>query len=366
MNYSRFSYINPNDIDLFGTLNRNRALTQAEVSYLFAKRGIIYGKDTPRELLAKEFSSFFHSSYDYHLIEAALATDHKKSAVSGFSLDGIKELSDRQILNKLDPLQSGLIDKLENGQDEVNVDSVVYKRNGVFSRQIDIKYSIYDFTKNAFNRRDRREATVIIKPISDSGSLYIEFPNTKEISHLVEYNILPALTNTFEDSKKTKIELKGITNQSHRKFFFDNLIRDIQEYEYDTVIDIFVTKGENPETSDNSSSEKHSITSVASIRKASFSGQGLMDVPELDNLLNKGFHIYRVVWQCISPEGEKFVFESKFTNPDECLGFAYQLKGRKLENDKIEHCSATETLKLNREIYFSAVRSLDKTIKLGE
>ncbi|MGJ0137228.1 hypothetical protein ACRQ4L_17855, partial [Acinetobacter pittii] len=244
----------------------------------------------------------------------------------------------------------------------VNIDTVTYKRNGTKSRQIDIKYSVYDFTKNAFNRRDRKEATIIIRPLADSESVYIEFPNVKEINHLVETQILPTLTETFTGSNKTKIELKGITNQQHRKFFFDNLIRDIADFEYDTVVDIFVTKGESPE----SSKDKSAITSVASIRKASFSGQGLMDVPELDNLLIKGFHIYRVVWQSISSEDEKFIFEAKFTNPDECLGFAYQLKGRKLDNDKIEQCSQTETLILNREIYFSAVRSLNKTIALGD
>ncbi|MGJ0136868.1 hypothetical protein ACRQ4L_15970, partial [Acinetobacter pittii] len=118
MNYARYSHINPNAIDLFGTLNRNRALTQAEVAYLFAKRGIIYGKDTPREILAKEFSSYFHSSYDYQLIESALVVDHKKTAVSGFSLDNIKGLSDRQILNKLDPLQRNIIDNIETDQEE--------------------------------------------------------------------------------------------------------------------------------------------------------------------------------------------------------------------------------------------------------
>ncbi|UFN52369.1 hypothetical protein LPS07_12335 [Acinetobacter pittii] len=362
MNYARYSHINPNAIDLFGTLNRNRALTQAEVAYLFAKRGIIYGKDTPREILAKEFSSYFHSSYDYQLIESALVVDHKKTAVSGFSLDNIKGLSDRQILNKLDPLQRNIIDNIETDQEEVNIDTVTYKRNGTKSRQIDIKYSVYYFTKNAFNRRDRKEATIIIRPLGDSESVYIEFPNVKEINHLVETQILPTLTETFTGSNKTKIELKGITNQQHRKFFFDNLIRDIADFEYDTVVDIFVTKGESPE----SSKDKSAITSVASIRKASFSGQGLMDVPELDNLLIKGFHIYRVVWQSISSEDEKFIFEAKFTNPDECLGFAYQLKGRKLDNDKIEQCSQTETLILNREIYFSAVRSLNKTIALGD
>lgn len=358
MNYSRYSHINPNAIDLFGTLNRNRALTQAEVAYLFAKRGIIYGKDTPRDLLAKEFSSYFHSSYDYHLIESALAIEHKKTAVSGFSLDGIKNLSDRQILNRLDPLQANIIESIKTNQKDVNVDTVVYKRNGTNSRQIDIKYSVYDFTKNAFNRRDRKEATIVIKPLAESESVYIEFPNIKEIDHLVESQILPTLTNTFTDSHKTKIELNGITNQTDRKFFFDSLIRDITNFEYDTVIDIFVTKGENPE-------ENAEMTSVASIRKASFSGQGLMDVPELDNLLSNGFHIYRVVWQSLSTEGETFVFEAKFTNPDECVGFAYQLKGRRLESGKIEACSLTETIILNREIYFSAVRNLHRTILRG-
>ncbi|WP_119689305.1 hypothetical protein [Acinetobacter nosocomialis] len=106
MNYSRFSHINPNDIDLFGTLNRNRALTNDEVSYLFAKRGIIYGKGTNRELLAREFSSFFHSSYDYHLIESSLISENKRnSAVSGLLLDNLDNLSKRQVLGKLDALE---------------------------------------------------------------------------------------------------------------------------------------------------------------------------------------------------------------------------------------------------------------------
>ncbi|WP_111891630.1 hypothetical protein [Acinetobacter sp. MB5] len=361
MNYSRYSYINPNAIDLFGTLNRNRALTQSEVSYLFAKRGIIFGKDTPRDLLAREFSSYFHSSYDYLLIEAALAIDRKKTSASGFSLDGVKSLTNRQIVTKLDQLEDSLKRSIQKDQDEVNIDTVTYKRNGISSRQIDLKYSVYDFTKNAFNRRDRREASIFIKPLDHSESIYIEFPNIKEINYIVETQILPSLMNNFPGSQKTKVELKGITNLEHRKFFFNKLIRGIEDFEYDTVIDIFVTKSEDPEDNE----KKSPITSVASIRKASFSGQGLMDVPELDNLLTKGFHIYRVIWQSESSEGETFVFEAKFSNPDECLGFAYLLKGRK-SDDKIEQCSLTETLRLNREIYFSAVRSLKATKELGE
>lgn len=363
MNYSRFSYINPNDIDLFGTLNRNRALTNDEVAYLFAKRGIIYGKNTSRELLAREFSSFFHSSYDYHLIESALATENKRStAVSGLSLNNLDDLTDRQVLNKLDSLESQFIDDLTN-QEEIDIDKVVYKRNGLKSRQININYSVYDFTKNAFNRRERKEAAIMIRPIEGGNSLYLEYPNSKELDNLVESQILSHVINQFSQPSKTKIELLGITDNLLRKQFFDNLIRDIEGFEYDTVLDIYVTKENSSNTDDLAI-----MTSVASIRKASFSGHGLMDVPELDTLLGKGFHIYRVIWQATSKEDndEKFVFEAKFTIPDECAGFSYFLKGRKLQNNKIEQCSHTETMRINREIYFAAVRSLNSINSPGE
>lgn len=363
MNYSRFSHINPNDIDLFGTLNRNRALTNDEVAYLFAKRGIIYGKGTSRELLAREFSSFFHSSYDYHLIESSLLNDNKRnSAVSGLLLDNLDNLTKRQVLSKLDSLEGQFNTDLMK-QEEIDIDKVVYKRNGQQSRQININYSVYDFTKNAFNRRERKEASILIRPIEGSNSLYFEFPNSKELEHLVDTQVLTSIIKQFAKPSKTKIELLGITDNLLRKKFFDDLIRDIDGFEYDTVVDIYVTK-ENSSNIDNSSL----MTSVASIRKASFSGHGLMDVPELDTLLGKGFHIYRVIWQAISKENndEIFVFEAKFTNPDECSGFSYFLKGRKLANNKIEQCSVTETMKMNREIYFAAIRSLNSITSSGE
>lgn len=363
MNYSRFSYINPNDIDLFGTLNRNRALTNDEVSYLFAKRGIIYGKNTSRELLAREFSSFFHSSYDYHLIEAALATENKRSsAVSGLLLNNLDGLTTRKILNKLDSIEDQLVNDLKN-QEEIDIDKIVYKRNGIVSRQININYSVYDFTKNAFNRRERKEAAILIRPIEDSNTLYLEYPNSKELDNLVESQVISHIVKQFLQPSKTKIELLGVTDNLLRKQFFDNLIRDIEGFNYDTVLDVYVTK-------ENASSNETStiMTSVASIRKASFSGHGLMDVPELDTLLSKGFHIYRVIWQASSKENDEdiFVFEAKFTQPDECSGFSYFLKGRKLPNHKIEQCSHTETMKMNREIYFAAVRSLNSITSLGE
>ncbi|MCL6237202.1 MULTISPECIES: hypothetical protein [Acinetobacter] len=357
MNFSRFSFINPNDIDLFGTLNRNRALTNDEVAYLFAKRGIIYGKNTSRELLAKEFSSFFHSSYDYHLIEASLATENKRSAaVSGLVIDNLDSLNNRQILGKLDALETKITQDIEK-QEEIDIDKVIYKRNGTKSRQITVNYSVYDFTKNAFNRRERKEASIYIKPVDGSNSLYVEFPNTKELGQLVESQVIDAISDSFSKPSKTKIELLGITDNILRKQFFDTLIRDISEFDYDTVLDIYVTK-ESSSTDDPPSI----VTSVASIRKASFSGHGLMDVPELDTLLAKGFHIYRVIWQSRSVENDEdiFVFEAKFLQPDECTGFSYYLKGRKTNNDKIEQCSLTETMKMNREIYFAAIRSLNK------
>ncbi len=163
MNYSRFSHINPNDIDLFGTLNRNRALTNDEVAYLFAKRGIIYGKGTSRELLAREFSSFFHSSYDYHLIESSLLNDNKRnSAVSGLLLDNLDNLTKRQVLSKLDSLEGQFNTDLMK-QEEIDIDKVVYKRNGQQSRQININYSVYDFTKNGktlFTEKPYKNAAV--------------------------------------------------------------------------------------------------------------------------------------------------------------------------------------------------------------
>ncbi|WP_162901061.1 hypothetical protein, partial [Acinetobacter nosocomialis] len=246
---------------------------------------------------------------------------------------------------------------------EIDIDKVVYKRIGQESRQINLNYSVYDFTKNAFNRRERKEASILIRPIEGSNSLYFEFPNSKELDHLVNTQVLTSVIKQFAKPSKTKIELLGITDNLLRKKFFDDLIRDIEGFEYDTVVDIYVTK-ESSSTSDNSSL----ITSVASIRKASFSGHGLMDVPELDTLLSKGFHIYRVIWQAKSKDNddEIFVFEAKFINPDECSGFSYFLKGRKLPNNKIEQCSFTETMKMNREIYFAAIRSLNNINSLGE
>ncbi|MBD1219805.1 hypothetical protein IDM30_03675 [Acinetobacter seifertii] len=54
-----------------------------------------------------------------------------------------------------------------------------------------------------------------------------------------------------------------------------------------------------------------------------------MQSKELDELIDQGFHLYRISWECTqkgSIEPDLYQFEAKFTDAENCIGFEYSKK----------------------------------------
>ncbi len=66
------------------------------------------------------------------------------------------------------------------------------------------------------------------------------------------------------------------------------------------------------------------------ISKASLKGEGVLQSDEINQLYDKNFYLYRVVWQSKIKDlvgSDVYEFEATFTNPEKMTDFSYLIKG---------------------------------------
>lgn len=104
------------------------------------------------------------------------------------------------------------------------------------------------------------------------------------------------------------------------------------------------------------------------ITKVSLRGEGVLSSPELEPFFKAGFYINRIVWSCMNHAETSDIYEidAQFTNPDDCEGFAYVVKGVYKYNSKNTHnknkvsCDEYSNKKMLRLIEDAADQSLKK------
>lgn len=315
-----------NDKAMFDALNQSK-VTNDNVKNLFLRRGTIISKETTRKALALDFSKNFHGYKDFEYLSNIFGSIGRREKLSINILNADVERS--EIDNAVDEVCANL-------QKDGDLTDVNYTPNGL---EISIKYVKLDFKMSEFRQSSVREAKIQIEK-NDSGEYTTRFPqnsksrefNTKLLEHI----------NNLNSGKKAsldEISLEVVKDSSKRSEFFKELIVQMSKLKCIDVSDVYVThpaidavsQTDDDEDDDEGKDIDDAVTDIGyHISKASLKGRGVLDSPELIELLNNGFYITRIIWCSVYEDqydSDKYEFEAQFVDTENCKLFSYLVRG---------------------------------------
>ncbi|HHK2990490.1 hypothetical protein [Pseudomonas aeruginosa] len=293
----------------------------ADVREIFLSRGILISDNTPREDIALYFSSLNHDYYDHQRIASIFGGSVRKERTA---LARVKNSFDKE---KLEYVGGEVKKQLESTGAQVTC-AWIGK-----SYVLTIKYEEYNSNKSEFKQTIEREGVV---EIDLSGSdVVVRYSDNKFVSSAKEkfLDVLSAQVPEGEGFDVEEISLKGLSGEL-RTDFFKKLLVGISGYKPHDVSDVYVY---NPKSTPADSATDTDLG--VHITKVSFKGEGVLSSSELEAFFKAGFYINRVVWTCWASSERSDIFELDvhFSNPEECEGFAYVIRGVYKLNDKGSH-----------------------------
>ena len=344
----------PDDKDIYTTLQSSN-INNSVLEELFLNHFTLTSNRGEREKRALRFSRSTLSYNDYITIKSIFDKERKrKETTKGILLGTNLTLSDiRDFLEQEKPALKEL-----NHTSDLKIVPLGKKIS------IKVDYVVYDFSKNLFNGQDYLSTEIILN-FDKKSQVFIESTNDKIIDRWQRKIIEVIQKNTDKDAyEEIEISLFGIQDQEKKLKFYSDLIETISGFEYETVVDVYVSRKKDE---DNSSSEDQDETPSEDInryiKKASFKGSKLLDSETVLQLLAKHYHIYRIVWQSAdtSKINEMYQFEVRFNNPEDCTDFAYSVHGKFVDGvAKISTVPFEETKAITSNIFQKARQLMDE------
>ncbi|MEK5771186.1 hypothetical protein VXE29_11205 [Acinetobacter variabilis] len=345
----------PDDKDIYTTLQSNN-INNSVLEDLFLNHYTLTSNRGNRENRALYFSRSPLSHDDYLTIKNTFDKEKRRKETTKGILLGTN-LSFADIRDHLEAEKNILIDL--NHTSDLKIIPVGNKI------VIKVDYIVYDFSKNLFNGQDHLSTEIILN-FDRNSQVFIESTNDKNVDKWQRKIIDIIQKNTEKDSyKEIEISLFGIHDQEKKLKFFSDLIENIPGFTYQTVVDIFVSrKKEDNSPADETEEEEDTTEDVNRyIKKASFKGSKLLDSETVLKLLEKHYHIYRIIWQASdnTKPNEIYQFEVKFNNPEDCTDFAYSIHGKFVDRkSKISVVPFDETKPITSLIFQQARGLMDQ------
>lgn len=314
-----------NDKAMFDALNQTK-VTHEDMKSLFFKRGIIISKETKRKALALDFSKNYHGYSDFEYLSEILGSVGRREKVS---INIINTSINR------DGMEATIKSICEDLQKEGDVTNINYTDKGF---EISVKYVKLDFKMSEFRQSSSREAKIQVE-VNEAGEFITRFPQNAKARDFNERLIEKIKADNTEDpASLDEISLETIKDPSERSKFFKELIVSMPNYKCVDVSDVYVThpileaKKTSQEESDSEDEYEDDavIDTGYHISKASLKGRGVLESPELAELLSKGFYITKIVWNSVVEsfkDSDKYEFEAQFVDPDNCKLFSYLVRG---------------------------------------
>jgi hypothetical protein len=290
----------------------------ADVREIFLSRGILISDNTPREDVALYFSSLNHDYYDHQKIASIFGGVGRKERTA---LARVKNSFEQ---GKLEYVGEEIKRQLEAQGAEV---ACTWRGK---SYELTIRYEEYNSNKSEFKQTVEREGVVEID--LSGAEILVRYSDNKFIAGAKDkfLDVLSKQVAQGDSFAVEEISLKGLSGDL-RTEFFKKLLVGIEGYKPHDVSDVYVY---NPKVAASDSTEIG-----VHITKVSFKGEGVLSSPELDAFFKAGFYINRVVWTCLANSDNSDIYEldAHFSNPDECEGFAYVVRGSYKLNDRGFH-----------------------------
>lgn len=283
-----------------------RKFTNVDLKELLLDRGIFMSESTPRDDVALYFSRLNHDYFDHQKIASVLSVANRKEKTSVTYLAGIDEISDME----------SAIHKIADDHNELgNKAEVVATKDGY---EIRLTYSAVDYNKSEFKQVSRKNATISFEKVGDE--VVIRGPHNETVGD-TKKAVLDLVQEEKGDLEVNNFDLSDIPDAKTRTEFFQYLIDGLADLSVYDVSDASVNHPTLVEE-DGDEPDFH-------VRKVALSGKRILNAPELDSLLKKGFYTFKVRWQVFGgyAKPDRYELEAQFEDADACKGFSYSVLG---------------------------------------
>lgn len=301
-------------------------------------RGVLISGSSSREELIETLASLTHGYSDfeeiYNQLEVVPRPERTTSRAIETSVDSTK-------------LQTAVEDIRTARRDHHEAINLIVAEGG--ATKIKVEYTELDHGKTLLRQRRAKEAEVEIYKVG--GQIRLRYPANERLENIVDSLIESIQKNEKGPIKQEVVNLTSF-DKEHRTLFFKSLITSLNGYEFSDVIKVAVDNeidtiefSEGTEFSEEDFDEEQTTgddaADVAELRaevaagvksflkSAALDGTGVLHSKELQQFLESGFFISRVIWQSTqkAKNGFKVEIEAMLENPSRGTGFRYSVKG---------------------------------------
>jgi|TARA_A100001518_G_C1220996_1_gene65329 hypothetical protein len=301
-------------------------------------RGVLISGSSSREELIEILASLTHGYSDfeeiYNQLEVVPRPERTTSRSIETSVDSTK-------------LQAAVEAARVARRDHHEAINLIVAEGG--ATKIKIEYTELDHGKTLLRQRRAKEAEVEVYKVGKQ--IRLRYPANGRLENIVDLLIESMQKNQKDPIKQEVVDLSSF-DKAHRTIFFKTLITSLSGYEFADVIKVAVDNEidtieftEDPEFSDEDSEDEKTPTGdtadVAELRaevaagvksflkSAALDGTGVLHSKELQQFLESGFFISRVIWQSTenAKNGHKVEIEAMLESPSKGIGFRYSVKG---------------------------------------
>lgn len=299
-------------------------------------RGVLISGSATREELIETVASLTHGYLDFEEIylqlEVVPRPERTTSRVLKIPIDATK-------------LQNAVKAIRAIRQDHHEAINVIVSEGG--ATKIKVEYTELDHGKTLLRQRRAKEAEVEIYKVGQE--IRLRYPANERLESIVNSLVTSMQKDDEPPIQQEIIDLSGF-DKERRTLFFKSLLSGLNGYEFSDVIkvavdneivDVEFSDAGSDATDSELDDEEDSGLEVAELRaemaagvksflkSAALDGTGVLHSKELQQFLDSGFFISRVIWQATQKikNGNKVEIEAMLENPSKGTGFRYSVKG---------------------------------------
>lgn len=302
------------DKNVFDALNQHKVDTPTVIR-LFQRRNIVVSKKTPREDLAKYFSTLTHDYYDHKEIAARLGVAARRERTTSMDVSGVTDTDELQ----------GVVEQLKKEM-EASGDTVQVTREGN-NLSIRVQYSEIDYKRSEFSQVQVRDGTI---EFVQSPSGYVVRNTQNDYLNGVRETLLAKIEKTTSEPLiKVVVTLFDLPSAKLRSKFFHELASSLPGFVRRDVTDVYVYKAK-PELDDEGGEERDVEGAETHVERVFLRGSGVSRSEILNELLDEeDYYIIKMGWTATETMGVGNVYdiEAGFSDLKDCTGFSFILSG---------------------------------------
>ena len=302
------------DKNVFDALNQHKVDTPTVVR-LFQRRNIVVSKKTPREDLAKYFSTLTHDYYDHKEIAVKLGVSARRERTTSMDVSGI---------GATDELQ-GIVEQIKKEM-EASGDTVQVTRDGE-NLSIRVQYSEIDYKRSEFAQVQVRDGN--IEFVKSQTGYIVRNTQNDYLNGVRETLLAKVEKEASAPLTKIVVALFDVPHAGLRSKFFHQLASSLIGFVRRDVTDVYVFKAK-PESDEDEGEDTSSTSSETHVERVFLRGSGVSRSEILNELLDEGnYYIIKMGWTATETLGVGNVYdiEAGFSDPKDCTGFSFILNG---------------------------------------